>query len=692
MSVSKEKLEEHNAKTNPDEVLGIFNMIPLVEKLSGPRAHMVSNFMEQMIMLNNPEIPRVFTGREKEFASFNDSLIKANTNFHVLHKIDKFPNLPGSHYTLVLQDVATGVVDVVEVKHYENLTEDHGYVKPMTPIDNVVAGGLIHKNDIIAKSNSHDDLMNYRYGINANTAYISNRSVIQDGIVISESFSKRVSYYHVETIKVNLKFKDILLNYYGNENSYQAFPEIGQPTKDGIFAVQRTLDDASIRRMATVKMLSTICTDDEKISGSGILLDVNIYCNSFSKLRKDMAHHEQISRYLEIISSYKKRVADAIDACVHNKMKVTEKAQDILNKHKDYLYAQADRDERVVFYNEGGMFEFCYMEFVVAKEMFIGNGSKLTNRFGGKGVVCEVVPDELMPIDQFGRRVEVILNPCGVIKRSNPGQLFELELNFIATRVVDQVKKMGDIHKKYNHLHKFFSMVNTMYGEWFERTCAMMGPDWMNAAIKDIEKNGICLRVPPFRDPKTDTVDGDVHLNVTFESLKQLYKTFNVKPQRVKVKKRTPWGIKEYESKNAVIVAPSYMMVLKHTTDNKFSVVSIGDTDTKGLPLKVSGKKTSAVRKTPIKFGTMETGLGILKAGPEMIKRFLAASGLNIKHREDVASMLLTSNPFETHNIPVSNVKNNIGSNVLIALLRQMGYCVYSKKIRHEIEIGVSDK
>jgi len=673
----RDRLDEHSTNTDPVDVLGIFNLTT-PNKLSGPRAHMVSNFIEQMIMINEPEIPKMLTGFEKEFASYNDSLVMAKTNYHILYRIEKFPNMPGSHYTLVLQDINTKVVDIVEVKHYENLTEDHGYVKPRTRVDDVaMAGGIIREGEIISKSNSHDDYLNYRYGVNANVAYISNKSVIQDGIVISKSFSERVSYYQVETIKVNLKFNDVLLNYYGDENTYQGFPEVGQEAKNGIFCIRRTLDDASIRRMATTKMLSTICTDDEKISGSGVVLDVQVYCNSFGRLKDDIAQNEQVSRYLDIISSYKRRVVEAIELCMSNRMKITEKTKHVLDIYKDYLYAPVDRDERVKFHNDGGLFEFCYLEFIVAKKVYIGNGSKLTNRFGGKGVVCEVVPDEFMPVDQFGRRVEIILNPCSVVKRSNPGQLYELELNFIASRVAEQIKHIADINKKYNHLLKFFQMVDPEYAAYFANVYNMTPVESRKLLFKDVESGNIYVRQHPFN-------------NIEFEGLKQLYKTFNIKPQKVTVKKQTPWGIKEYKSKNAIVVAPAYMMILKHTTDNKFSVVSIGDTDAKGLPLKVSNKKNSAIRKTPIKFGTMETGLGILKAGPEIIKRFLAASGLNIKHREDVASMLLTNNPYQCHDIPVDVVKNNIGSDVLIALFRQLGLSIYSDKVVHEIDIGVN--
>jgi len=52
-------------------------------------------------------------------------------------------------------------------------------------------------------------------------------------------------------------------------------------------------------------------------------------------------------------------------------------------------------------------------------------GDKLTNRHGAKGVVAKILPESEMPSLPDGRRVEMILNPLGVIRRLNLSQLFE---------------------------------------------------------------------------------------------------------------------------------------------------------------------------------------------------------------------------------------------------------------------------
>jgi DNA-directed RNA polymerase beta subunit len=61
-------------------------------------------------------------------------------------------------------------------------------------------------------------------------------------------------------------------------------------------------------------------------------------------------------------------------------------------------------------------------------------GDKLSNRYGGKGVVAEILPDEGMPHDESGTPYEIALNPLGMISRINPIQIHETILGKIANK------------------------------------------------------------------------------------------------------------------------------------------------------------------------------------------------------------------------------------------------------------------
>lgn len=59
---------------------------------------------------------------------------------------------------------------------------------------------------------------------------------------------------------------------------------------------------------------------------------------------------------------------------------------------------------------------------------------KMVGRYGDKGVISEVVPDNQMPVGKDGQPIEVILNPMGVVTRQNPSQIAEAVLGKIARK------------------------------------------------------------------------------------------------------------------------------------------------------------------------------------------------------------------------------------------------------------------
>lgn len=125
-------------------------------------------------------------------------------------------------------------------------------------------------------------------------------------------------------------------------------------------------------------------------------------------------------------------------------------------------------------------------------------GDKLSNRFGGKGVVSEIVPDERMVQDEAGKPVDVLFTSAGIVSRINPSQVVEAALGKVAEKtgkpvilphfedhnnvqyakkllkqhnlkdketVYDPVsgKKVPDIFVGRSYIHKLFKSTDTNY-------------------------------------------------------------------------------------------------------------------------------------------------------------------------------------------------------------------------------------
>jgi len=670
--------------TDPVDVLGVYNLTT-PNKASGPRLHLTGSYYEQSLILNNSEVPRMFTGFEKQFGSYNDSLRVAKTNYVILNRIEKFPSRPGYHYTLVVRDLMTGVIGIIENKHYESLAEEHGYFKPGCAVDNKHIGTTIAQGEVISRASSHDENLNYKYGVNANVAYISKKDNIEDGIIISEEFAQRVTYATIKTVEITLGFNDILLNIYGDDLIYKSFPDVFSDVKDGIFCAKRSIDHFNTGCNTTAAALSKIDTNDELYHGDGKVLDVEIFINSNAELYKDNLHRQQIINYYNIVKDYKTNVYKALEVHIKDKSaNITVEANTRYATYKNYVDAcNMLSTDGIKFSNGSGSFEFAYLKFTIGRTVPLSLGSKLTNRFGGKGVVCAVLPKELMPFDEYGNHIDVILNPTGTIGRSNSGQHYEHELNFIGDHVAIQIDKCEDLASKYKKLHTFYKIADAESSQYFEKYYKSLTTKQKHEYFANVVKNGIYVRQHPFT-------------NITFENMKKLYMEFGVKPSKITtgVKVMTPEGekIQYYKSICPVIVGKEYIMVLKHTTESKFSSVSVSDVNTLGLPHKnTSNSKRLPYRATPIKLGEMEVNIAINRTDPLIVNRLLAAGGSNLAHRDKVSKMLLEEDPLEYHdvNIKSEDIMDSIASDAFVAIMTQLGYSVYSDQVSETVEIGI---
>lgn len=61
-------------------------------------------------------------------------------------------------------------------------------------------------------------------------------------------------------------------------------------------------------------------------------------------------------------------------------------------------------------------------------------GDKISDRFGGKGICSEIIPDEHMPRGADGKPFDVLIEPSGAIGRGNPAQFAEGALGEVARK------------------------------------------------------------------------------------------------------------------------------------------------------------------------------------------------------------------------------------------------------------------
>lgn len=103
-----------------------------------------------------------------------------------------------------------------------------------------------------------------------------------------------------------------------------------------------------------------------------------------------------------------------------------------LKSHFDNPYV----DMRIVSEPDPNIADFKYritVRMLVINRLKVGD--KLTSRYGGKGLVALILPEDKMPVDENGRRVELIMNPYAVSARKIPSLLMETCLGNIAEKL-----------------------------------------------------------------------------------------------------------------------------------------------------------------------------------------------------------------------------------------------------------------
>ena len=122
---------------------------------------------------------------------------------------------------------------------------------------------------------------------------------------------------------------------------------------------------------------------------------------------------------------------------------------------------------------------------VVEYEAPLEVGDKLSNRYGGKGIVDKIVPDEEMPKTKDGKTIELIVNKIGIPSRINPSQTVETAINksgtYTTKSFVDQDIRM----KKAKENGSKEDIISPIYGEIKD---VSIGPEYYMKLVHVIDK------------------------------------------------------------------------------------------------------------------------------------------------------------------------------------------------------------
>jgi DNA-directed RNA polymerase subunit beta len=378
MMVSREKIEFIDV--SPFQIFSVStSLIPFVEHDDANRAQMGTNMQKQAVPLVKPDVPLVATGLEEKMARESGLVIIAEEDGEVIE-------VDADHITLKVKTKKGYQKKIYRLKKFERTSKFTCYnQKPIVKI-----GQKVKKGDVLTDGPAIKDGA-LALGQNLLVGFLSWYGYnYEDAIIISERLLKEdifTSVYLEEFVT------DVLDTRLGPEITTSDIPGVPE-------AKLSNLDIDGLIRIGTY------------VKPGDILVG-------------------KITPKREVELTPEEKLLKAIFG---------EKAEE---KKDSSLYLEQGKEGRVIRIRilerskgeitELGVLKRIFVE--IGKVRKIQVGDKLANRHGNKGVISLIVREEDMPFLPDGRRLDVILNPLGIISRMNIGQILETYLGLAAQKL-----------------------------------------------------------------------------------------------------------------------------------------------------------------------------------------------------------------------------------------------------------------
>jgi DNA-directed RNA polymerase beta subunit len=356
----------------PEQMLGKGLNIPMNTANSGARKLMFNVHSDHKLQLMHPEKAILETGYEMRFGDYSSSITKADTDYVVVAKISKFSFAPNHHYWLILKEVNSNKLDVVERISYHHITESYGYLYNNEFLDNLEVHSIVPNNSILQKSLSFDEYNNRRDGVNFNVCYLALDDNMEDSIIFSDAAAARFTAPSIKPVQIMINDNDIPLNIYGDDKCYKVIPDIGEDIVDANLIALRKEKKEEAYFTQSVDQLRRIMMSDTKKQTHGKVIDVNIYCNNPDILTSH--YYEQLKMYYDETQRYNSEIVSTL-------LPYAAQGYDMSYDLKK-LFANAKRVMNHDPYMDKRPFSNIILEIDVLEELKMHPGDKSSNRYG----------------------------------------------------------------------------------------------------------------------------------------------------------------------------------------------------------------------------------------------------------------------------------------------------------------------
>lgn len=665
------------------EFIGLAAINSFIANTSSPRSVMDYNHWSQRVPLLAPDERLIKSGIEYELGKYiND--VRTTENCIVKAVIPRYKDYaiePPSTSVFVEydKDYEDGkgpqmVIDIIEVPAYRSTHGFFGYdLIPTDTLENIQYGSPLPKDTILAKTTSLGEEGAYNFGLNANVAFMSHPSVAEDGFVMSESFVKRATFTSITKRVININKNTIPLNLYGTQDDFRFIPDIGQKVRpDGLLCAYRERNDwFSIYDLSDANLSEVDMTFDEKVyvGVDSTVIDIQVIKgNSKPEFTSKMT--EQLDNYAEMLNSYYARVIRQYELLIAEKkslygnldnVRLSPRAHRFITDCYVKLNSSSNR-KNTLCYRKLPIDQY-RIEITTRSVIQPNLGGKATNVHAAKGVICAILPDEMMPVDKNGVRADVISDSASLISRMIPSQAYEsyigatsrdnrgrlrhmLESSYGQKVFTDPPAEAVEAGRAY--LRELYALINSDMTDFLD---SLNYEELRNHVLTVLNKN-LYLYYPCDNERNIVDVISDIEKS-KFKPLSDKLTYINDLGQTVQTTENIQIGV-------------LYFMFLEKIA-NLYSAVSSSKVNNFGFPVKGASvdKHKYPHSQTPNKLlAETENRILISHIGPEAVADMIDLALNPTAHKTVYRNIIQSSVPYNTEfdvdrsDIPLGNTKS----------------------------------
>ncbi len=464
---------------SPKQIVGVSAaLIPFLEHDDANRALMGSNMQRQAVPLIISEPPCVATGMEKEVPKYSGMVIRAN-------------NAGTVTYVDALRIVIDNA-DEYELRKYVGLNDRTCLnQRPIVNLgetvrkDQIIADGAATEQGELALGKNVLVAFNTFDGYNFEDAIVISERLVKDDVFTS---------IHLEEFDVEIRETKLGREEFTCDIPNVSERQLGRLDDKGIVSIGTYVHPGDILVGKVSPKSKSELTPEEKLlhaifgrAGEDVKNDslevpagtegIVIGAKRFSrrmhlndeqkrelKIQMRAYEVEMDGRTADLFRQMVEQInemagADMIDPSTRQKVGASDIAEVLLEQIESFSFkwikgnkeiktlgeqiynqfwpriraVQKEKDRKLAHMKRGDELPSGVLEMVkiyLATKRQLSVGDKMAGRHGNKGVISRIVPTEDMPFLDDGTPVDVLLNPLGVGKRMNVGQILETYLGW----------------------------------------------------------------------------------------------------------------------------------------------------------------------------------------------------------------------------------------------------------------------